>query len=147
MTMTRTGAKVYPALNFRFHVDIGGDQAAFAECSGLEIETEVFEYQEGGRNDYVHRLPGRTKHTDITLKRGITKDARQLWNWYAKTLKGEVERRTISIFLLGQDGTTVMQWEAADAYPVKWSGPTVKADDHQVAIEQLKLAHRGLSVK
>lgn len=146
MTMTRTGSKTYPVPVFRFHVDIpGGAQAAFAECSGLEVETEVFEYQEGGVNDFVHRLPGRTKVTDITLKRGMT-NSRDLWDWYAKTVNGKVERKDISIILLGQDGKQVMRWNIAKAYPIKWSGPTVKADDHSIAIEQLKLAHRGLRV-
>ena len=50
----------YP--NCRFYVEIDGmAQAVFTEVSGLQLEMEVMEYQEGGNNDFVHRLPGRTK--------------------------------------------------------------------------------------
>src|SRR4029079_8650692 len=57
----------------RFYVMIDGTaQAIFTEVSGLQIETEVQEYAEGGNNGFVHRLPGRTRVGNITLKRGIT---------------------------------------------------------------------------
>jgi len=43
----------------------------FAECSGLELEADVKEYLEGGRNDGVVRRVGRAKLSPIVLKRGM----------------------------------------------------------------------------
>jgi hypothetical protein len=43
----------------------------FQECTGLEIEMDVQEYQEGGRNDGVIRRAGRAKYSPLTLKRGM----------------------------------------------------------------------------
>ena len=43
----------------------------FQECTGLEIEMDVQELQEGGRNDGTVRLVGRGKYTNIVLKRGM----------------------------------------------------------------------------
>ena len=43
----------------------------FAECSGLELEADVREYLEGGRNDGVVRRVGRVKLVPIVLKRGM----------------------------------------------------------------------------
>ena len=43
----------------------------FAECSGLELEADVKEYLEGGRNDGVVRRVGRVKLSPIVLKRGM----------------------------------------------------------------------------
>jgi phage tail-like protein len=38
-------------LGLRFWIQIEGVEiAGFSECSGLTIETEVFEYSEGGQN-------------------------------------------------------------------------------------------------
>ena len=57
---TRTAQRVDPFATFKFHVEIGDiKEAAFNECSGLEIATDVFEYQEGGLNEYAHKLPFR----------------------------------------------------------------------------------------
>src|SRR5688572_26435162 len=30
----------------------------FNHCSGLELTFDVYDYREGGNNDFVHRLPG-----------------------------------------------------------------------------------------
>jgi hypothetical protein len=38
-----------------------------------------------------------------------------------------------------------MWWDFRDAYPVKWSGPELKADSGTVAVESVELVHRGLS--
>jgi hypothetical protein len=44
---------------------------AFSECSGLDLEADVKEYLEGGRNDGVVRRVGRAKLSPIVLKRGM----------------------------------------------------------------------------
>ena len=43
----------------------------FAECSGLELEADIKEHLEGGRNDGVVRRVGRVKLSPIVLKRGM----------------------------------------------------------------------------
>jgi phage tail-like protein len=60
----------------RFAVELKGvTEALFTECSGLQIELEVQEWQEGGLNNVVHRLPGRVKTApNLVLKRGLATD-------------------------------------------------------------------------
>ena len=70
-------------------MEIGGiAQAVFTEVSGLQLEMEVMEYQEGGNNDFVHRLPGRTKSSNLTLKRGMT-NSNEFFQWYAELAQGK----------------------------------------------------------
>src|SRR4030081_598855 len=63
----------------RFYVGIGKGQgskeiqAVFTELSGLQVEMVLTDYEEGGTNNFVHRLPGRLKVGNITLKHGLTK--------------------------------------------------------------------------
>ena len=38
-----------------------------------------------------------------------------------------------------------MWWDFKQAYPVKWSGPDLKADSPAVAVETIELVHRGIS--
>jgi phage tail-like protein len=36
------------------------------------------------------------------------------------------------------------RWNFAQAYPVKWVGPELKADSSTVAFETIELAHHGI---
>ena len=50
---------------------LDGYTGAFAECSGLELEAEIKDYNEGGFNDGVIRRVGRVKLVPLVLKRGM----------------------------------------------------------------------------
>ncbi len=131
---------------FRFYIEIEGIiKGWFTECSGLSVERELFEYKEGGVNNYVHKLPVRTKYTNLTLKHGLAND--ELWKWYDKgSYDGLVERHNVSVLLFNGDKTQVKRWDLVDAFPVKWVGPELKADSNQSAIETLEIAHHGLTM-
>ena len=141
------GKRTDPFLGFRFRVEVDRViQAGFSECSGLQAETEVEEVREGGLNDYVHKLPKGTKHVNLTLKRGLT-DSDVLWNWYQDVVRGTGKRKLVDVFLLDHTGAERWRWSFREAYPVKWTGPDLKADGSAVAIETLELAHHGFDVK
>ena len=132
-----------PLPDFRFMVEFGqAVQAVFAEVSGLKAEIEVFEYQEGGENNFVHKLPGRRKWSNIVFKRGMT-DSLEFWDWYQSVVAGEDLRRNISIILYDETHLSGMRWEVEEAFPVKWEGPAMKADGKAVTIETMELAHHG----
>ncbi len=38
-----------------------------------------------------------------------------------------------------------MWWDFKEAFPVKWTGPDLRAVSTEVAFESIELAHRGLS--
>jgi phage tail-like protein len=129
----------------RFLVEIGSEVVAnFQDCSGLAVEIEVQEYQEGGNNEFIHKLPGRMKYPNITLKRGITDNA-QFSSWRPKVEGGKitVEKKNLAIILFNHAGETVKTWEVSEAYPIKWTGPDFKASSMEVAIETLELVHQG----
>ena len=59
---TRTAERVDPFATFKFVVEVENIVGAeFTECSGLDVTVDVFEYQEGGLNEYSHKLPGKIK--------------------------------------------------------------------------------------
>ena len=139
-----TSNRTDPLTTFHFYVD-GIGQAVFTEISGLNVEVMVQDYEEGGVNTHVHRLPGRVKVSDITLKNGVT-ISNELWEWYKKILQGQFERRNVSIIMVDQEGTERQRWSFIDALPVKWTGPELKAGQSQAAIQSLQLAHKGLQI-
>lgn len=147
----------------------------FQECSGLEIELDVQELYEGGRNDGVIRRVGRAKYSNIILKRGMffstppNLDARtqysstpvpdpseqslqrDLWDWLQGIASGgPVPRYDGFIRVLEQIGNekrTVATWSFVRGLPAKIRGPELNAQTGDIAIEELHIAHEGLRLE
>jgi phage tail-like protein len=118
---------------------------AFQEVTGLGGQLEVVTYAEGGRNDSVHQLPLRHSWNRITLKVGVVRD-RVLWSWYQAGLADSLgARRDGAVIVLGTDGVPAMAWAFHGGLAAKWSGPDLHAEQNAVAIEQLEIAHEGLT--
>lgn len=146
MTKNPAGFRNDPYTAFNFVVEIEGlIIGGFSEVSGLQVETAVHDYQEGGQNGYVHKLPGPARYpSNLVLKRGLT-DIETFWSWHQDVVAGRIRRRNGTIFLLDSQGSPAMWWDFRQAYPVKWSGPDLKADSPAVAVETIELVHRGIS--
>lgn len=139
---------------FRYYVEMKSViEAAFTECSGLNLERDVYQIKEGGVNDFVHTLSGRAIYTgNITLKRGITySDA--LWSWFQEGLiKGMTTFVSMAIILIIRfdhkaQKRVALRWDVKNAFPVKWSGPTLTMTSTDVAVETIEIAHQGLTVQ
>ena len=131
--------------NYRFMVEIDYMLVAgFSEVSGIQIETEIEEYREGGVNEYVHKLVKGTRHVPLVLKRGIS--SYELWNWYWEVLEGNIIRRSGAIILFDHNYEEYRRWTFDGAYPVKWVGPELKANVSEIAIEQIELVHNGFKI-
>lgn len=140
-----TGVRLDPYTAYNFLVEIEGIIAGgFSEVSGLSIQTEVESKKFGGENDREYKFIKGTKYSDLTLKHGLT-DLDLLWNWYDDVIKGTIERKNGSIYLLDHSGIPAMWWDFYEACPVKWDGPTFNASSGAVATESLVLTHGGLS--
>ncbi len=128
---------------FQFGVEIEGVMAGwFTECNGLSIERDVTPHPEGGINDFVHQLPGRVNHTNITLKRGLVDNI--LWDWFQQGLHdGQVAPHNVSVISYKPDGTEATRWNLTSAYPAKWSAGAIQSDSNQILIETLELTQNG----
>jgi len=134
---------------YRFHVELSINEtqiAGFSEVSGLSAEAEFEEYAEGGVNSFVHRFPTRIRYEPIVLKRGLTVSP-ILWEWFAKTIDGNVERKDGSIILYDNHFNVWRIWDFQDAFPVKWIGPSLDASGSDLAIEQLEIVHNGIKLR
>lgn len=144
------GIRNDPYMGFNFLVEIEGLLVGgFNEVSGIQGEVEIHEYREGGQNEYIHKFVGPTKYsTNLTLKHGVT-DIDFLWGWYDDVTKAidegkAVERKNGSIFLLDRQRIPAMWWNIEAAYPIKWTGPELRADSNTVATESVELVHKGI---
>lgn len=141
-----TGTRVDPYKGYNFLVELDGiTRAGFRECSGLDTGQDPIEYREGNEKPLTARkLTGLNKYSNLTLKWGITDDT-ELWDWRQKAKVGQVERKNISIVLLDDVGTETWRWNLTNAWPTKWTGPSLNATGNEVAIETLEIAHEDLS--
>jgi phage tail-like protein len=156
------GAELVQAFRFKVTLTAAGQgppalgDGYFSECTGLEVEADIKEYLEGGRNDGVVRRVGRAKLSPIVLKRGmfLPDDGHEadpaFWDWITGMLQGTlpiprynglVEVRSPS------DRRTVAAWSFERGLPSKVVGPALNARTGEIAIEELHILHERLLLK
>ena len=130
-------------LGLRFKVRIDGkDMGNWQKVDGLALEYDIKEYEEGGENGYVHKLPGRVKFQNVKLIRPIDASSSTVSAW-VQSLQVRMVPSTAHISVLDPSGETVADWHLVGVYPVRWTGPSLDVNSNQWATETLELAHNG----
>jgi phage tail-like protein len=139
----------YPAYNFKVsvtNVDTGETvSGAFSEASGLTVDVQPIEYRDGTDDTTVRKVRGLRKPSNITLKRGITGHV-GFWRWVLAGIEGDVDRQQGYIALLNEDRAEVMRWNFRQAWPTKYTGPSLNAKNNEIAMETLELAIEDLRI-
>ncbi len=139
--------KVWPLPKFYFQVQIAGQEVAFQEVSGLDIEAQVIEYRHGNSKEFsTIKMPGIKKSGNVTLKRGVFKGDNTFWDWFNAIKMNTIERKEVVISLLDQEGSPTMVWTLKNAWPTKITGTDLKSDGNEVAVETLEVAHEGITI-
>lgn len=140
---------IWPLPSFSFQVSWGSQQSiAFQEISGLDAETQVIEYRHSNSKDYsTIKMPGIAKYSNITMKKGIFVKDKTFWEWYSKIKMNTYPRTTVVIQLLDEKQAPTMTWTLKNAWVTKISGPSLKSDGNEVAIETIEVVHEGLTVE
>jgi phage tail-like protein len=130
-----------PAPEWKYNIEIDGiSSGSFSECSGIKAEREVIPVKEGGRNNIIRKLPGRTTYGDITLRKGVTFSI-ELWEWMMEgNTDGKVTRNDITIIHYSMYFNLPARWyDLKNAYPVAWELSPLRADSNSLAMESLTL--------
>jgi phage tail-like protein len=136
-------ARTDPYSGFRFVVEIDGLlQGGFSQVRGLQRETKIDSFREGGVNDFERKLVTLTTYPALVLNRGLA-DPR-LWEWHQKVIEGSVVRRTITITMRDSLARDVWGWTVQSAFPSKWSVTDLDTASGQVSIESLEFVHHGI---
>lgn len=123
----------------------------FQECSGLEVEMDIQDYMEGGRNDGIIRRAGRAKYSPLILKRGMFFRGaagvnQELWQWIQGVVTGvrPIARYDGIVQVMDVGDNVVATWVFDRGLPAKIRGPELNAKTGEIAIEELHIAHEGL---
>jgi len=137
----------WPLVKFSFQVKWDDAELIFQEVTGLSSETQVIEYRGGNSKVYsTVKMPGIQKFGNITLKKGIFKGDKALWDKYNLIKMNTIKRSTILISLLDETNAVAMSWKLLNAFPCKMTVSDMKADANEIAVETMELAHEGLSL-
>ena len=128
-----------PSGMYRFQVIVDGVfLAIFTECTLPTLEVETLPITEGGQNEYIHQLPVRVKPGSVSLKNGVLRNS-QLLTWYLQVMSGDIESATrqVTVMVFDSMNIPITVWNFRQAFPTKWTGPTLRSDDSAVGIEQI----------
>lgn len=92
-------------------------------------------------------MPGLRKAGDLTLKKGVFKDDKAMWDWLNSVKLNTIQREVVTVSLLDEGGNPVKTWEVVNAWPKKLTVEGFKSDATSTAIETLVIAHEGVNLK
>ncbi len=134
----------YPLPVYNFQVSIDGTLLSFSEITGIQVEHKSVTYRHGF--SYAEGEAITSYHLDhylpVTLKRGMVKDARTLYDWLQKRAV-----RPMNVSMRDAVGEPVITWKIIKALPVKLDAPSFTADSNEVAIEQLEVMAAGIFIE
>lgn len=139
----------WPVPRFHFKVTFGNiGEVLFQEVSGLDTEYDIIEYRAGNSVDFsTVRMPGLKKHSDVTLKKGLFKDDKALFDYFSRVKMNTVARETVIIQLLDEEHKPLFTWTLKNAFPKKVTGASLNAKTSEAAMEELVLSHEGLTME
>ncbi|MEQ1909041.1 MAG: phage tail protein [Vicinamibacterales bacterium] len=138
---------VWPLPKFRFQVKWDGHVMEFQEVSGLSTGTDPIQYRGGNSPTFsTIKMPGLRKGSNVTLKKGIVKDAAALFDWLQQVKMNTAKRTPVTISLLDESGASTMVWTLESAWPMKYTSVDLKATGNDVAIETIEIACDGITI-
>lgn len=143
-----------PYSQFAYLIESGTEDggivlAAFQEVSGLGMEVTVAEYRnDNDRENAPRKISGMCEAPIVTLKRGVI-SGMALFEWMDQLRNGNQQDalRTVTVHLQnGRHNGKVMSWKLVNAWPTKYTGPSLNSKGDEVAIEELTLACERIEV-
>ena len=140
--------KADPFGNYYFALEIDNTEIAhFMECSGIKVQSEVYEIKEGGLNGTTHKKPKGYKWDNITLRYALSNSTFMI-EWINSFIQDDYsEKKNGSISLKNNHGDVIRSWHFKEAWPVSWEGPQLSAQGSEIAIEGVEIAFKSLEIK
>lgn len=141
----------YPPWGFYYKVEFSisktTDDVRFQSVSGLSVEYDYENFKEGGENRFEHKLPVRTKYSDLVLKRGMLTDSEVLKWLLAAFQNRELRAADLNVILMNEQGDPLRAWNVSHAIPKKWSVSDFNAMENSYVVETMELTYRYFTIK
>ncbi len=141
----------YPPWSFYYKVEFSisktKDDVRFQSVSGLAVEYDYESFKEGGENRFEHKLPVRTKYSDLVLKRGMVTNSEVLKWLLAAFQDREFRASDMSVILMNEQGDPLRTWNVAHAIPKKWQVSDFNAMENSYVVETVELTYRYFTIQ
>jgi phage tail-like protein len=141
-----------PYGNYNFQVELGevppeALEAGFSEVILPESTIEVITYRSGNaKTNEVMKIPGRVTYSNLILRRGVMGFS-NLYAWWNALRNGEQNQsRPVTVSLLQEDRSQVMQWRFTNAWPARLKYGPLLGEGDQVVIEELEITFERMEV-
>jgi phage tail-like protein len=126
----------------RFRVEIGGlTVSGFLSVLLVGGEADVIEYRQGSDpSGHTFKLPGQIRYSSVILVRGVSKQQRELYDWWSSVANGPLQRRDLSIIALDERGQEAVRWNIHNAWPRLYRVSPFEAESDAILCETLELA-------
>jgi phage tail-like protein len=148
--------EILTASRFFLELKLDGSQdpvdGYFMDCKGFKTTQEVVEACEvtpmkwgsaNAKKGLVVRtkVPGNSKFTNITLKRGLTV-SKTLWQWFADVEAGNwhKQRKLGTLVIYDQSGAARARYHFTNAWPTSYTIADLSAYSNDIEIEELEIA-------
>lgn len=120
----------------------------FQSVSGLDVQLDTENVKEGGENRFEHVLPGRTKYSDLSLKRGLLLPSQSaVAQWCLDAFQRlEVLPINLTVTLLNENHEPLLEWKVIHAWPKSWKFNELNAEKGEVFIETLELNYNRFEI-
>lgn len=134
-----------------FLLEVGKSLSAWQSISGLDMEIGVIEQKVADKQGrtLLLKTAGERKYSNVVLKKGVDKSL-DLYNWVKDVHeKGPKDLRVqATITMLDHTNAPMKTYTLERAWPFKYVAASLDASKgEEAAVEELHLAHEGLSVK
>ena len=140
-----------PIVARNFYLEIDGENLVLSGVSGLEIELNVVEIQQNGKDgkqQHIKTLGGVLKAPEITIERMAPADAKNdpLWKWFMQIRDGGMKitnraqhRKNGSIVLYDSAYDEVGRFNFYNGWPSKIATDALSTDSNEAMKESIVL--------
>jgi phage tail-like protein len=115
--------------------------------SGLVQIMDTQDVWEGGASGEYRTLPGKKHWPNLVLQGVVAKDDKSFFDWFHGVTIGKIkDSRASGHIRLKQGGnnTAVAEWHIKEAFPIKYTGPSLDTNSALLAFETIELTHKGI---
>lgn len=138
----------WPLPTFNFKVEIVNlGVITFKEVFGLGDERVMENKSEDKPDSPSTHVPGSWKTKRVIMRKGTFSYNERIFDWLDTFKLHIIQREQIVITLLDECGNPAMVWKLRNAHPIRLAGVALQQNGGEVLIEELELAHEGLTIE
>ena len=138
-----TDTEIAVGVHYLVHLD-EKDLGDFASCEGLGVEVVLESREEGGNNGFIWQFPTQAQVPEHQADAAGEQGDRRQDRATGSSPPSRASRAAPGTSRRGRPTSqTVATYDLHDVIPVRWTGPSLNADQPKVLMETLEIAHHG----